>query len=129
MIRNERKYLPLIQQTINLSLDLNTFSINQTPQTEISNLISKRIVTLTDSYLEMVDVFNFIDFADIAFLFRLNEYDFYPIRIFEKIEELHDVEDVLNLLNQIFSEMFGYKPNMNKKNDNYSCFINVYKEN
>jgi hypothetical protein len=128
-IQNNREFLPLLQQTINLSFELNSLSITQISNEEISRLIIIRINTLVDSYLEMVDVFNFIDYANIAFLLRLNEYDFYPKKIFNRLDTIGDKESVLILLNEIYNQKFGYQPNFAGKKDEVDYFINVFQGN
>jgi hypothetical protein len=128
-IRGERKFLILIKNTINLSCQFNIFLTGQTLPYEITALIEKRIDTIAYSYLEMVDVFNFIDFANIAFLGRLNEYDSYPARVWKQYDVLNSKDDVSKVLIQIFDEMFGFTPNMEADNPDYHYFINVCNDN
>lgn len=128
-IRGEREFLMLVKSTINLSIQFNTFLNSQTLPNEISELIEKRINTIAYSYLEMVDVFNFIDYASIAFLGRLNEYDSYPSMVWEKYDDLNNKEDVIKVLNCIFERMFGFVSNMEAVNLDYEYFINVYNGN
>ena len=124
-LRRERKYLQLIENVISLSDQLNLFNTPNLP-TEIIDLIKKRIDTISYSYLEMVDVLNFIDYGNIAYMGRLNEYDFYPMRIWERYDDLISKEEVKNILMEIYDEMFGFDCNLNQNNLNGFDFINVF---
>ena len=57
---------------------------------------------------------------------RLNEYDFYPIRIWERYDDLISKEEVKNILMEIYDEMFGFDCNLNQNNLNGFDFINVF---
>lgn len=127
-LRKERRYLHLIQNVISLSEQLKFFNTPKL-QNEIIELIKKRIDTISYSYLEMVDVFNFIDYAGIAFMGTLNEYDFYPIRIWERYDDLISKEEVKNILIEIYDLMFGFECNLNQNNLNGFDFINVFEGN
>lgn len=127
-LRKERKYLQLIENVIGLSDELNLFNTPNLP-TEIVDLIKKRIDTISYSYLEIVDVLNFIDYGNIAYMGRLNEYDFYPILIWENYDDLNSKEDVKLILKEIFEEKLGYQSNLDKINSNGFEFINVIETN
>ncbi len=120
----ERKYLYLIENAITLSEHLRLFDTRILPK-EITQLIEERINTVSYSYLELVDVFNFIDILKLAFMGTLNEYNFYPIRILEKYELLNRKEDVIQAIIQCFNFVDEKGLKLQGINSNGFDFINV----
>jgi hypothetical protein len=123
------RFNSLLENSIRLvkEIYLNTAQIDL--QEEIRELIIKRIETITYSYLEMVDVFNFIDYLSVGFMGRVNEYYFYPIKVWSEYKKLDSYEGVKEVLERIFLKM-GYMDSFHfGEITNDSLFMNILPEN
>jgi hypothetical protein len=99
------RFNTLLENSIRLVKKIYFYSAHEFLQDEIRDLIIKRIETITHSYLEMVDIFNFIDYLNIGFMGRINEYDFYPIKVWKKYNKLNSADSVKQILEKIFLKM------------------------
>lgn len=104
-LMGDLRFNTLLENSIRLVKEIHFYSAHEFLQDEIRDLIIKRIETITYSYLEMVDLFNFIDFLRIGFMGRINEYDFYPIMVWKKYNKLNSVNSVKQILEKIFLKM------------------------
>ena len=128
-LMSDLRFNSLLENTIRLLNETYFYTAHDHLQEEIKVLIIKRIETITYSYLEMVDVFNFIDFLKIGLMGTLNEYDFYPIKVWKNYNKLDSTDSVKEVLEKIFFKMGSldtiYFGEMKKD----SFFMNVLSEN
>ena len=128
-LMTDLRFNSLLENTIRLLNETYFFTAHNHLQEEIRGLIIKRIETITYSYLEMVDVFNFIDYLNVGFMGRLNEYDFYPIKVWRKIEMLESKDKIKDLLEEIFIKMGSIDLKDQNSVIKDSFFINILPEN
>jgi hypothetical protein len=123
------RFNSLLENSIKLVKEIYFYSAHKDVQEEIRDLIVSRIETITYSYLEMVDVFNFIDFLNIGFMGRLNEYDFYTIKVWKKYKKLDSNDDVKQVLQKIFLKMAPLDSIHFSEIEKGSLFMNILPEN
>jgi hypothetical protein len=123
------RFNSLLENSIKLVKEIYFYSAHKDVQEEIRDLIVSRIETITYSYLEMVDVFNFIDFLNIGFMGRLNEYDFYTIKVWKKYKKLDSNDDVKQVLQKIFLKMAPLDSIHFSEIVKSSLFMNILPEN
>ena len=99
------RFNSLLENAIRLVKEIYFYTAHKSLQEEIRNQIIRRIETITYSYLEMVDVCNFIDYLNIGYRGRLNEYHFYPIKVWKKYKKLNSNDGVKQVLQKIFLKM------------------------
>jgi len=123
------RFNTLLENSIRLVKEIYFYSAHEFLQDEIRDLIIKRIETITHSYLEMVDIFNFIDYLNIGFMGRINEYDFYPIKVWKKNMKLNSADSVKQILEKIFLKMGPLEITDFGKIKKDSLFQNILPEN
>ena len=128
-LMEDLRFNKLLENTIRLLNEIYFNTAHEYIQNEIKDLIIKRIETITYSYLEMVDVFNFIDFLKIGFLGTLNEYDFYPIKVWKKYKKLDSKYSIKEVLEKIFLKKGSLESIYFEKVKSDTLFMNILPEN
>jgi hypothetical protein len=128
-LMTDLRFNSLLENTIRLLDEIYFYTAHDFLQKEIRGLIIKRIETITYSYLEMVDVFNFIDFLRIGFMGTLNEYDFYPIKIWKNYKKLDSKDSIKEVLEKIFLKKGSLESIYFEKVKSDTLFMNILPEN
>jgi hypothetical protein len=125
----DMRFNSLLENSIRLVKEIYFNTAHIDLQEEIIDLLIKRIETITYSYLEMVDVFNFIDFLSVGFMGRINEYDFYPIKVWREYKKLDSNDGVKKVLEKMFLKMGSLDSIHFGEITNDSLFMNILLEN